>query len=47
MLYTSGYTDSAIVHPGRLDEGVMLISKPYRKSTLAQMVRQALGNEAA
>jgi PAS domain S-box-containing protein len=47
VLYTSGYTDNGIMHHGRLDEGVMLISKPYRKSTLAQMVRQALGNEAA
>jgi CheY-like chemotaxis protein len=42
VLYTSGYTDSAIVHQGRLDPGVMLLSKPYRKSQLAKMVRQAL-----
>jgi signal transduction histidine kinase len=42
VLYTSGYADNAIVHHGRLDEGVMLLSKPYRKSKLAQMVRQAL-----
>jgi CheY-like chemotaxis protein len=45
VLYTSGYTDNAIVHHGRLDEGVMLLSKPYRKSKLAQMVRQALRGE--
>jgi PAS domain S-box-containing protein len=42
VLYTSGYTDNAIVHHGRLDEGVWLLTKPYRKSQLAEMVRQAL-----
>jgi FixJ family two-component response regulator len=44
VLYTSGYTDSAIIHHGRLDPGVLLLTKPYRKAHLAQMVRQALGN---
>ena len=43
VLYTSGYTDNAIHHHGRLDEGVLLLTKPYRKAQLAQMVRQALG----
>jgi len=42
VLYTSGYTDSAVVHHGRLDEGVLLLTKPYRKPQLARMVRQAL-----
>jgi signal transduction histidine kinase/CheY-like chemotaxis protein len=42
VLFTSGYTDNSIVHHGRLDEGVLLLTKPYRKSQLAQMVRQAL-----
>lgn len=42
VLYTSGYTDNAIVHQGRLDPGVLLLSKPYRKSGLADMVRRAL-----
>jgi hypothetical protein len=46
VLYTSGYTDNAIVHHGRLDQGVMLLSKPYRKPQLAQMVREALGRGA-
>ena len=44
VLYTSGYTDNSIVHHGRLDEGVALLTKPYRMSQLAQMVRQAIGD---
>jgi PAS domain S-box-containing protein len=47
ILYTSGYTENAIVHHGRLDQGVMLLSKPYRKSALASIVRQALGDPIA
>jgi PAS domain S-box-containing protein len=43
VLYTSGYTENAIVHHGRLDPGVLLLSKPYRKSELSSMVRRALG----
>jgi signal transduction histidine kinase/CHASE3 domain sensor protein/CheY-like chemotaxis protein len=45
VLYTSGYTDNAIMHHGRLDEGVLLLTKPYRRPQLAQMVRLALGAE--
>ncbi len=42
-LFTSGYTENAIVHHGRLDSGVLLLVKPYRKSDLARMIRTALG----
>jgi signal transduction histidine kinase len=45
VVYTSGYSQSAIVHHGRLDPGVLLLTKPYRLSELAQIVRAAL-NEA-
>jgi signal transduction histidine kinase/CheY-like chemotaxis protein/HAMP domain-containing protein len=43
VLYTSGFTENAIVHQGRLDPDVALLSKPYRKLDLAQMIRKALG----
>jgi len=42
VLFTSGYTENAIVHHGRLDPGVLLLAKPYRKSDLARMIRRAL-----
>ncbi|MGA2126011.1 MAG: response regulator, partial [Xanthobacteraceae bacterium] len=47
VLFTSGYSEDAIVHRGRLDAGVLLLAKPYRKSDLARMVRVALGGEKA
>jgi CheY-like chemotaxis protein len=43
VLYTSGYTDNALIEHGRLNEDAMLLTKPYRRSELAQMVRLALG----
>src|SRR6185437_2075396 len=42
VLFTSGYTETAIVHHGRLDPGVLLLPKPYRKVDLARMIRKAL-----
>jgi len=43
ILYTSGYTQNAIVHGGRLDPGVELLSKPYRREQLARKIRSVLG----
>jgi len=42
VLFTSGYTEDAIVHHGRLDSGVLLLAKPYRNVDLARMLRVAL-----
>ena len=47
VLYTSGYTQNAIIHGGRLDPGVELLSKPYRREQLAGKVRQLLGGAAS
>jgi signal transduction histidine kinase len=44
VLFTSGYTENAIIHHGRLDSGVLLLAKPYRKSDLARMIRRALAD---
>jgi signal transduction histidine kinase/CheY-like chemotaxis protein len=43
VLFTSGYTENAIVHHGRLDHGVALLNKPYRKADLAYKIREVLG----
>lgn len=47
VLFTSGYTDGAIVHGGRLDPGVSLLSKPYNRGDLARQLRRMLGQRPA
>ncbi|WP_229506368.1 response regulator [Massilia sp. BJB1822] len=42
VLFTSGYPQNAIVHGGRLDAGVELLSKPYKREDLARKLRQVL-----
>jgi PAS domain S-box-containing protein len=42
VLFTSGYTENAIIHHGRLDDDVILLSKPYDKDELALKIRLAL-----
>ncbi|MDI1259838.1 PAS domain S-box protein [Aquabacterium sp.] len=44
VLFTSGYTEDAIVHGGRLDPGVALLSKPYRREDLARKIRHMFVN---
>jgi len=42
VLFTTGYSRNAIVHHGRLDPGVRLITKPFTFDQLAECVRHAL-----
>ncbi|WP_019141164.1 CHASE domain-containing protein [Noviherbaspirillum massiliense] len=42
VLFTSGYTQNAIVHDGRLDQGVQLLSKPYLREQLARKLREII-----
>jgi len=42
VLFTSGYSNEAIIHHGHLDAGVLLLAKPYRKADVARMIRAGL-----
>lgn len=42
VLFMSGYTDSAIVHQGFLDDGANFIQKPFSPEALASKVREVL-----
>jgi hypothetical protein len=42
VLFTSGYTENAIVHHGQLDPGVELLSKPYSRDQLGAKLRRVL-----
>ena len=47
VLFTTGYARNAIVHHGRLDPGVQLITKPFTFDDLAAKVRDVLDQEAS
>ena len=42
VLYTSGYTDDAIVHHGVLEPGTHFLQKPFSLRTLSHKVREVL-----
>jgi CheY-like chemotaxis protein len=44
VLFMSGYTENAIVHHGRLDDGVHLIGKPFHREQIARKVAEVLGD---
>jgi CheY-like chemotaxis protein len=45
VLFTTGYTQNAIVHQGRLDANVHLLSKPYTQQDIARKVRELVGRK--
>jgi PAS domain S-box-containing protein len=46
VLFTTGYARNAIIHHGRLDKGVRLITKPFGSGELATKVRDVLDEGA-
>ena len=42
ILYMTGYSRNAVVHQGRLDEGVDLLEKPVTQAKLAWKIREVL-----
>jgi len=47
VLYTTGYARNAIVHDGRLDPGVQLITKPFTYAALAERIRDVLDAQSS
>ena len=46
VLFTTGYARNAIIHQGRLDKGVRLITKPFASAELAMKIRDVLDEGA-
>jgi signal transduction histidine kinase/ActR/RegA family two-component response regulator len=46
VLYMTGYSRNAVVHQGRLDEGVQLLQKPISQAILAARVRDLLDRKS-
>jgi CheY-like chemotaxis protein len=47
VLFTTGYTPNAIVHHGRLDPDVHLLSKPYTQQDLVRKISEVLASRRA
>jgi two-component system, cell cycle sensor histidine kinase and response regulator CckA len=46
ILFTSGYSDEAIIQHGVLEIGIEFLGKPYTPATLVRKVRAMLDNKA-
>ncbi len=42
VLFMSGYSRNALIRDGRLDDGVQVLQKPFRRTELMEKVREAL-----
>lgn len=47
ILFTTGYSRNAIIHQGRLDDGVHFLGKPFTVSALSEKVHYLLSSQAA
>jgi len=46
VLFATGYTRNAIIHHGRLDANVELLTKPFTTEALARKVRQVIDSQS-
>ena len=47
ILFTSAYSENAIIHQGVLNPGVALLPKPFTPSALANRVREVLNRSSS
>jgi CheY-like chemotaxis protein len=47
LVFMSGYSENILSTQGRLEPGVLLLNKPFRKHELAKMLRTALDAQAS